>query len=643
MNFMVFGKKIKKEDAYIAGKMKAWDFKEELQDFNQQNMSYEVYQKYRNYFTSFVRELQDAVSVTGKLDGITSDITQISGHVNKAAEYIADGAVAQEEEVILCMSVLDDFVKRIMLMDDDSKQTLENAREIERQGDHGRKSIENLVQSQDVFKDVVRNISEEVSSLMDKSKKINEITDVLHGISKQTNLLSLNASIEAARAGEAGRGFAVVAEEVRKLSEESRKASENINVTVQTIAGELEALQKLISKSKETFLVQKEAGEEVVKSFETISSSVGSFVESQVSYSSNVEEILKRKDLMVTSIGGIASVIAESTASTEEVATLTMDQVNKLNLMVRTIRNLSDRVYAMDKMTGSVQVDIVEEKKKRIAMVWDLDDPFWKPAEKEAYKMGKVFELDIEIHAPKKRGEEGIRQMLGILDKIESGTYDGLCISPINDKRVAERIARISRKGVKIVFIQSKFDNIDYEFLIGTDSIACGHHAGKVIKKILGGTGEMAVIRWENGKIDAIEDRASGCIQELKDSDIRIHEYLAPGEPDSAEAENYIRQLLEKYPKTKLLFATNVGWGLSFAKYMKKHNAGLEVVTVDYTEEIAEYISKGYIQSAISQRPFAWGGISIEKLMDVFEGKTVERYIDTGTYEVNLKNMKVFS
>lgn len=71
-------------------------------------------------------------------------------------------------------------------------------------------------------------LAEIVQSLESSSEEIELIVRTIFEITEQTNLLALNAAIEAARAGEQGRGFAVVADEIRKLSEQSGNATQDI-------------------------------------------------------------------------------------------------------------------------------------------------------------------------------------------------------------------------------------------------------------------------------------------------------------------------------------------------------------------------------------------------------------------------------
>lgn len=81
-------------------------------------------------------------------------------------------------------------------------------------------------------------------------QEIDAVTGILgeiEAISKQTNLLALNAAIEAARAGEAGRGFAVVADEVRTLSNRTGSFSQQIRQRIDSMAAQIHQTEEVIN------------------------------------------------------------------------------------------------------------------------------------------------------------------------------------------------------------------------------------------------------------------------------------------------------------------------------------------------------------------------------------------------------------
>jgi methyl-accepting chemotaxis protein len=144
----------------------------------------------------------------------------------------------------------------------------------------------------------VQKAVEGISGLVTTAERIGNFVSLISGIAAQTSLLALNATIEAARAGDAGKGFAVVANEVKTLSNQTAKATDEITAQVTAIqnstsaaASDIEAIARVIAELSEATSSIASAVDEQNATTEEISRAINYAANSTTDLSAGVAKV----------------------------------------------------------------------------------------------------------------------------------------------------------------------------------------------------------------------------------------------------------------------------------------------------------------------------------------------------------------
>ena len=317
-------------------------------------------------FDKMLEQIGGIVLHTGQsADRLMAATEQINELVVRSQSASKEIAVAMEEVSQGAESLAKDAEKSSVLTGElnsrleDALQQNSAMREISLQVEQ---SSRNGVASMDELSRHNRDVEQVVSSLVEKidglkagTESITVIMDILENIAKQINILSLNASIVAASAGDAGKGFMVVANEIRNLANQSKESIGSVSSVIAKIQGDMADTSRLVTESLPIFERQSEVSKASQTIFQEVERSMQQFIERFEKVWESLQFSMKGQNELSNMLMQVSAVSEESTAATENVASLVNQQYESSVELVETSEKLKQLAEDLRKALGVFQ------------------------------------------------------------------------------------------------------------------------------------------------------------------------------------------------------------------------------------------------------------------------------------------------
>lgn len=350
------------EMTQVANKIKEGDLTERVKI----NSSNEI-----GVLQSALNDMVDALTL------LIKNINKATDNLNDSSKYLEECAAISSKASSQISNIIEEVANNtdrqiksvqdtestIIQMANSLKSVTENSMEILKSSNHastlaeeGAKNINDIVDTMESINEIVGYSSDQIENLNNHINKIGNIVGFIKEISEQTNLLALNASIEAARAGEHGRGFTVVANEVKKLADESARASKDIEELIRKIQGESNKIVTSMEDSMEKVKNGTEVVSGTTKSFKEIINETHKVAKEIEDFAAAMEQLSAGMDIVEGAVQEVVNMSNTTASGTQNVLASIQEQEAAIYQVVKSIRALNEMANGMQELVKKFKI-----------------------------------------------------------------------------------------------------------------------------------------------------------------------------------------------------------------------------------------------------------------------------------------------
>ncbi len=308
-----------------------------------------------NLIANYINILQDKISVMINkiMTSSEKEISNIEVLSNSSKEMAASSeeVTATIQEIDSNIFIQNEDTKRINNLLNGFGKLIEGVKlsiteidtllvSINKQLDFNNKSLIELQTSKSDIEESSLNMNEKLEGLHHSLGRIKDITIFIDSIADQTNLLALNAAIEAARVGESGKGFAVVANEIRKLAEEVKNSSLDINKLLGNVISDGNDVKDLSLIVNNKLANEFQVIDTAIVSFKEIVNRIVELFPKIVYVNNEMDNVLEEKEVIFKSIEKASDLLEEISNSSEEIKNFS----EELSIMAQGIAEVGEEL-----------------------------------------------------------------------------------------------------------------------------------------------------------------------------------------------------------------------------------------------------------------------------------------------------------